>query len=55
MIVFAFAGFLSILSGFSGKDITLFQKLNQELGALCQSPPTQAIRVCQLHARLING
>jgi len=48
-------GFLSIFSGLSGKDVTLFQKLNQELGALCQSPPSKAIRVCQLHARLING
>ena len=38
-----------------GADLSLFQQLNRELGALCQEPPAQAIRVCRLHARLVNG
>ena len=36
-------------------DLSLFRQLNRELGALCQEPPVQAIRVCRLHARLVNG
>ncbi len=38
-----------------GADLSLFQQLNRELGALCQESPAQAIRVCRLHARLVNG
>ena len=35
--------------------LSLFQQLNRELGALCQEQPAQAIRVCRLFARLVNG
>ena len=38
-----------------GADLSLFQQLNRALGARCQEPPAQAIRVCRLHARLVNG
>ena len=40
----------------SGLDMGKLQQLNQELGRLCSSsPPEQAQRVCQIHARLVNG
>ena len=32
-----------------------FEALNRELGKLCGKPPPQAVNVCRLHARLING
>ena len=38
-----------------GTDLSLFQQLNRELGALCQEPLAQAIRVYCLHASLVNG
>ena len=38
-----------------GADLSLFRQLNRELGALCQEPPVQAMKVCRLHARLVNG
>jgi len=40
----------------SGLDMAKLQQLNQELGRLCSStPPQEAFRVCQIHARLVNG
>jgi len=40
----------------SGLDMGKLQQLNQELGRLCSStPPQEAQRVCQIHARLVNG
>jgi len=40
----------------SGLDMGKLQQLNQELGRLCSSgPPQEALRVCQIHARLVNG
>ena len=54
MVMFAMVGFLSALSSLPGADVGLFQQLNQELGALCQVPPAKAVKVCALHARLVN-
>ena len=39
----------------SGLDMGKLQQLNAELGRLCNSPPQEALRVCQIHARLVNG
>ena len=40
----------------SGLDMAKLQQLNQELGRLCSSgPPQEALRVCQIHARLVYG
>ena len=50
----AFASVMSVLPFIPGADIGLFRQLNQELGALCQSPPKRAMKVCQIHARLVN-
>ncbi len=36
-------------------ELSLFSQLKRELGALYEEPPVQAIRVCRLHARLVNG
>ena len=52
--VIAFAGLLSALSFLPGSEQALFRELNQELGAMCQQPPEQALRVCRLHARLLR-
>ncbi|QNI51261.1 putative conserved secreted protein [Synechococcus sp. RS9915] len=53
-VMVAMVGFLSALSSLPGADVGLFQQLNQELGALCQAPPAKAVKVCALHARLVN-
>lgn len=55
MLAIAMVGFLSGLSSLPGADIGLFRQLNSELGALCQAPPVQAMKVCRLHARLVNS
>ena len=47
-------GLMSALSSLPGTELGLFQQLNQELGALCQAPPAKAVKVCALHARLVN-
>lgn len=39
----------------SSLDMGQLQQLNQELGRLCNDPPAQAVRVCRIHARLVNG
>ena len=39
----------------STTHLAQFEALNRELGKLCGKPPPQAINVCRLHARLING
>ena len=49
------SGLFLVFPSIPGADLSLFQQLNRELGALCQEPPAQAIRVCRLHARLVNG
>jgi len=49
------SGLFLVFPSIPGADLALFQQLNRELGALCQEPPAQAIRVCRLHARLVNG
>ena len=49
------SGLFLVFPSIPGADRSLFQQLNRELGALCQEPPKQAIRVCRLHARLENG
>ena len=54
VVLFLTSGLFAVLAGFSGADIALFRKLNQELGMLCQAPPKQAIRVCKIHARLVG-
>ncbi|AII49231.1 hypothetical protein KR52_08750 [Synechococcus sp. KORDI-52] len=48
------SGVFLVLPSFRGADLSLFRQLNRELGALCQEPPVQALRVCRLHARLVN-
>lgn len=53
-VMVAMVGLLSALSSLPGADVGLFQQLNQELGALCQAPPAKAVKVCALHARLVN-
>ena len=54
MALLAFVGVMSALPVVPGTDIGLFRQLNQELGALCQSPPERAMKVCQLHAKLVH-
>ena len=54
VVLFLTSGLFAVLAGFSGADIALFRKRNQELGMLCQAPPNQAIRVCKIHARLVG-
>ena len=54
VVLVAFAGLLSALSFLPGSEQSLFRELNQELGAMCQQPPEQALRVCRLHARLLR-
>jgi predicted aconitase with swiveling domain len=39
----------------STAHLAQFEALNRELGKLCSKPPPQAMNVCRLHARLING
>jgi len=39
----------------STAHLAQFEALNRELGRLCSKPPPQAITVCRLHARLLNG
>jgi hypothetical protein len=39
----------------STAHLAQFEALNRELGKLCSKPPPQALNVCRLHARLING
>ena len=53
-MLLSMVGLLSALSSMPGADLGLFKELNQELGSLCQSPPELAIKVCRLHARLLN-
>ena len=48
------SGLFLMFPGIPGADLSLFRQLNSELGALCQEPPVQALRVCRLHARLVN-
>ena len=50
----AMIGLMRALSSLPGAEFVLFQQLNQELGALCQEPPAKAIKVCDLHARLVH-
>ena len=54
MVMVAMVGFLSALSSLPGTSVGYIQQLNQELGALCQAPPAKAVKVCALHARLVN-
>ena len=49
------SGLFLVFPSIPGGDLSLFQQLNSELGVLCQEPPAQAIRVCRIHARLVNG
>ena len=54
MVVLALATALAVIPSFPSADLGLFRQLNQELGALCQVPPSQAVKVCRLHARLVR-
>ena len=49
------SGLFLVFPSIPGADLSLFQQLNRELGALCKEPPAQAISVCRLDARLVNG
>ena len=53
MIGLIASGLFLVFPSIPGADLSLFQQLHRELGALCQQPPAQAIRVCRLHARLV--
>ena len=55
MIGLIASGLFLVFPSIPGADLSLFQKLNRELGALCQEPPAQAISVCRLHARLVTA
>ena len=55
MIGLIASGLFLVFPSIPGADLALFRQLNRELGALCQEPPAKAIRVCRLHARLVNG
>ena len=39
---------------FQVRILDCFGQLNQELGALCQAPPSQLLKVCRLHARIVR-
>ena len=39
----------------SALDMGQLQQLNQELGRLCSDPPSEAVRVCKIHAQLVSG
>lgn len=54
MALLAFVSVMFVLPVVPGAEICLFHQLNQELGALCQSPPEWAMKVCQLHAKLVH-
>jgi hypothetical protein len=54
VVVLAWAAALSVIPSIPGADLGLFRQLNQELGTLCQAPPSQAVKVCRLHARLVR-
>ena len=50
----------TVLAGIAGLtlsslDMGQLQQLNQELGRLCSNPPSQAVRVCKIHAQLVSG
>jgi|MGYP004010184731 hypothetical protein len=46
--------FLSLLPGLLQGNLGLFKQLNSELGVLCQNPPSQALNVCRIHAKLVS-
>ena len=48
------SGLFLMFPSIPGADLSLFRQLNSELGALCQEPPIQAVKVCRLHSRLVN-
>ena len=54
MIGLIASGLFLMFPSIPGADLSLFRQLNSELGALCQEPPVQALRVCRLHSRLVN-
>ena len=54
MVMVSMIGLMSALSSLPGAELGLCQQLNQEVGALCQEPPAKAIKVCDLHARLVH-
>ena len=54
MVVFAWVTALFAIPSLPVTELGLFRQLNQELGALCQAPPAQAVKVCRLHARLVR-
>jgi len=54
VVVLAWATAMSAIPSLPGADLDLFRQLNQELGALCQAQPSQAVKVCRLHARLVR-
>ena len=54
VVVLAWATAMSMIPSLPSADLGLFRQLNQELGALCQAPPSQAVKVCRLHARLVR-
>ena len=39
----------------SALDMGQLQQLNQELGRLCSDPPSEAVKVCKIHAQLVSG
>jgi len=54
MAIFSSVIFISLLPGLLSSNLGLFKQLNRELGVLCQNPPSQALNVCRIHAKLVN-
>ena len=54
VVVIAWLTTLFAIPSVPSFDLGLFRQLNQELGALCQAPPAQAVKVCRFHARLVR-
>jgi len=49
-----FSAVLLTLPLLNAQHLGQLQALNRELGKLCSNPPHEALKVCQLHARLLN-
>ena len=50
----------TLIAGIAGLSLSVLdmgqlQQLNQELGRLCSDPPSEAVRVCKIHAQLVSG
>ena len=51
----AIVGGLVLALPVAGLPVGELQALNRELGHLCSKPPSEAIAVCRIHARLVQS